>query len=244
MIRLVSNTAEAAPSSWETVPLGAFAAAVVEGAQQSRAVTHGCVAKRGPLVVAVNGRSGAGKSTLARTLAEALDEAGHRVALLAADDLMWWEPMWEWAPLAIGGVLGPLQQGESVHFTPPQWRARGRPGAIRIAADTEVVLFEGVGSSQQAFTDYLDASIWVQSDHVTARQEGVARDIASGVNGDPVEAAAFWDDWDASESAFLEQDQPWDRAGWTVLGNNVDAWPPGAVRVARPALVQWRSAQA
>ena len=133
---------------------------------------------------------------------------------------MWWEPMWQWAPLAIDGVFEALRRGQGVALVPPMWREKGREGSIEIPQDTEVVIFEGVGASQIAFAEYLDASIWVQSDYLVARRLGLARDIAHGGNGDAEESERFWDEWDASECAFLEEDMPWHRADFTVLGTS------------------------
>ena len=217
MITLAPNTGELRVTSWEEVALPDFAGLVIERALANRDVRRA----RGPAIIAINGRSGAGKSTLTRALAEACPDAGlEKVVILEADDLMWWEPMWQWAPLAIDGVFEALRRGQGVALVPPMWREKGREGSIEIPQDTEVVIFEGVGASQIAFAEYLDASIWVQSDYLVARRLGLARDIAHGGNGNTEESERFWDEWDASECTFLEEDMPWHRADFTVLGTS------------------------
>ena len=217
MITLAPNTKEPRVESWEDIALPDFAKLVIEQARQN----HDARGALGPTIIAINGRSGAGKSTLTRALAEACSRAGlGDAAILEADDLMWWEPMWQWAPLAIDGVFEALRRGQGVALVPPMWREKGREGSIEIPQDTEVVIFEGVGASQIAFAEYLDASIWVQSDYLVARRLGLARDIAHGGNGDAEESERFWDEWDASECAFLEEDMPWHRADFTVLGTS------------------------
>ena len=180
MITLAPNTGELRVTSWEEVALRDFAGLVIERALANRDVRRA----RGPAIIAINGRSGAGKSTLTRALAEACPDAGlEKVVILEADDLMWWEPMWQWAPLAIDGVFEALRRGQGVALVPPMWREKGREGSIEIPQDTEVV-------------------------------------IAHGGNGDAEESERFWDEWDASECTFLEEDMPWHRADFTVLGTS------------------------
>ena len=170
---------------------------------------------RRPMIIAVDGRSGSGKSTLAAMLVR---ESG--ASLIATDDLAWWAPMFEWAEMAIEGVLRPIRDGRGCDFVPPAWIERGRGGAITVPPDAGVVVIEGVGASQQAFEGLIDISIWVQSDYRVARRLGIARDIASGVNGDAKESEAFWDQWMESENVFFETDRPWDRADLIVMGTS------------------------
>jgi hypothetical protein len=64
----------------------------------------------------------------------------------------------------------------------------------------------------------IDAAIWVQSDADAARQLGIERDIANGLNGDRDAAIAFWDEWAAAEERLLEDEAPWSRANVFVAG--------------------------
>ncbi len=227
MIELFPGTTEPQVRTWQDEELAAFAVSVLDRA----AARHAISGRRGPVVIAVDGRSGAGKSTFAKRLATAAQGAGKSAVCLEADDVMWWEPMWQWAPVADRGIFGPLSAGEDIDFVPPQWGLRGRQGSIGVPVGTEVVIWEGVGASQLALARYLDYVIWVQSDCRTARRLGLARDTAAGVNGGTDEAEAFWDQWSESEQIFLETDRPWDRADRVVLGVTEEETPGPYVRV-------------
>ena len=98
-----------------------------------------------------------------------------------------------------------------------------------------VLLLEGVGASQRALRELIDVAVWVQSDYATAERLGIARDIASGVNGDDAAAVAFWHAWMAQENPFLERDHPWTRADLVVAGVGVDVLDdPARLMVAPP----------
>lgn len=183
-----------------------------------------------PLIVAIDGRSGAGKSTLAALIQGALTGA----AIVHTDDLAWNEPYFEWGHLLRDGVLRPLHAGEGVDFRPPAWLARARLGSVRVPAGSTVVIIEGVGAAQRAVGDLLDFSIWVQSDFAEAERRGIARDIADGVNGEAVQATAFWHEWMAHENRYLVADRPWDRADLFVAGTTAIALPPGQLASAPP----------
>jgi hypothetical protein len=186
--------------------------------------------RRGRHVVAVDGRSGAGKSTLARRLQSCL--AGSLVA--SADDLAWHAPMFGWAPQAVEGVLVPFRGGHPVRYRPPAWDVHDRAGHIEVPGDVSVLLFEGVGASQRALAELIDVALWVQSDYATAERLGIARDLASGVNGDDAASVAFWHAWMADENPFLARDRPWTRADLVVAGVGVGVGDPALLMVAPP----------
>ncbi len=174
----------------------------------------GAVPGSGRLVLAVDGRSGAGKSTLARKLADALPGS----AVVSTDDLAWHAPMFGWAELAATGVLRPFLSGDPVRFRPPAWVSRNRPGAITVPETAATLVLEGVGAAQRALMPWLDAALLVQSDFATAERLGIARDVASGVNGDTAQSVAFWHQWMAAEMPFLAAERPWERAAAIVAG--------------------------
>jgi len=180
-------------------------------------------------VLAVDGRSGSGKTTLARRLLAACPGS----ALVSTDDLAWHHSLFDWAPLAVDGVLAPFRRGEEVRYRPPAWDVHGRSGELLVPAGTRVLLLEGVGASQASLAGHLDAAVWVQSDFATAARLGIARDIASGVNGDPDQAAAFWREWEAQEIPFLQRERPWERADVIVAGTGSP--PDEALWVAAPS---------
>ena len=97
---------------------------------------------------------------------------------------------------------------------------------------TDVVLVEGVGANQREFADLIDFTIWTQSDQAEAERRGIARDIASGVNGDAEQSAAFWHEWMAHETRFLAEERPWERADLIVAGTDVIPLDTGQFAVA------------
>ncbi|HEY6743915.1 MAG TPA: hypothetical protein VI110_16265 [Lapillicoccus sp.] len=166
--------------------------------------------RTGPLVVAVDGRGAGGKSTVADRLAEVVGGA----VVVHTDDVAWHHGFFDWDGLLLEGILGPLSRGDDVAFRPPAWVERGREGEIAVPALAAVLLVEGVGSSREALTPWLDAAVWVQSDADEAYRRGIERDVAAGRNR--AEALAFWDEWMAQEVPFLAADRPWERADLVV----------------------------
>jgi hypothetical protein len=161
-----------------------------------------------PRLIAVDGRSGGGKTTFAERIAGGVT----RGAMVHTDDVAWWQSRFDWALLLADGVLDPLRCGRAVAFRPPAWETRGRDGAIEVPAGCEVVVVEGVGASRKSLAPLLDATVWVQSDIVDARERCIARD------GGTEEARAFFDDWASEEEPFLAADRPWERANEIVAG--------------------------
>ncbi|MEV6286704.1 hypothetical protein [Kribbella sp. NPDC051770] len=199
---------------WEPVGIGAFAERVLSTR---------------PLVVAVDGRSGSGKSTLAGRLAAAIAGA----AVVHGDDVAWNAPMFGWSELLAKGVLEPVRRGEAVSYRPPAWEEHGRGGAIEVPVDASLVVVEGVGVGRRDLAGLVDVLVWVQSDLAEAERQGIARDVASGVNGDAEAAAQFWREWMESEVPFLERDKPWERADFVIAGTGGGEAGGGTVHVAR-----------
>lgn len=195
---------------WQSVPLADFAAEIPRSGERT--------------VIAVDGRGGAGKSTLADALAAQLPAA----EVIHTDDLAWHEPLFGWDHL-LRDLFSRIRAGGEVSFTPPAWVARGRQGALTVAAETRTVILEGTRSSS---TGCQDLMIWVQSDRDEARRRGLERDAQEGVNGDAAESAAFWDTWEESEREHLRSHRPWDSADIVVLGTSGLSTPSGHVSVA------------
>ncbi|UZX05611.1 hypothetical protein F8G81_19795 [Arthrobacter sp. CDRTa11] len=159
-----------------------------------------------PWIVAVDGRSGAGKTTLVNRLLARVPDSD----VVHTDDVAWHLSFFDWADELRDGVLEPLLQGEAVHYRPPGWVARGRPGAIALPSGRSVVWVEGSGSSRRALSDLLDASIWVQCDNLEARRRLLSRDGQ--------EEQDLHREWEAQEIPFLLEDRPWERATVIVAG--------------------------
>lgn len=191
----------------------------------------------GPLVVAVDGRSAGGKSTLAA----ALQRQAAASAVVHTDDVAWHHAFFDWADLLREGVLAAARRGEAVRYRPPAWDERGRAGSIDVPAGTDLLLVEGVGAGRRGLADVLDAVVWVQSDAAEAERRGIARDVASGENGDAAQTAEFWREWAAQEEPFLAADRPWERSCAVVLGTPPPGLAAGEVLLARSG---WLSASA
>lgn len=184
---------------------------------------------RRPRIIAIDGRGGSGKTTLAAALAEELG-----ATVVHADDLAWHEPLFGWRD-RLDELLTAVRAGDGVSYRPPQWRARGREDAIEVPAGCPVVVVEGTGASQSG--DSVDVVVWVQADADEAERRGIARDLASGVNGDEEETVAFWRDWMAHEVPFLARERPWEQAYAVVAGTPVIALSEGEWAVADGPLI-------
>ncbi len=159
-----------------------------------------------PWIVAVDGRSGSGKTTLVEQLLAQVPDS----AAVHTDDVAWHLSFFDWGDELRDGVLEPLLRGEAVHYRPPGWVARERPGAIAVPAGRSVVWVEGSGSSRRALSNLIDASIWVQCDNVEARRRLRARDGQ--------EEEELHREWEEEEIPFLLEDRPWERAAVIVDG--------------------------
>lgn len=161
-----------------------------------------------PLILAVDGRSACGKTTIAARLCALVPGA----AVVHSDDVAWWESFFGWDHLMASGILEPLHRGAAVRYRPPAWEARGREGAIEVAAGRPLVIIEGVGVSRRSLAPLLDGALWIQSDMHEARRRGIERDGATPAD------IAFWDEWDREELPFMANDRPWERALAVVCG--------------------------
>lgn len=197
---------ESDAGSWRVEPFTRFIGRLdaVMGRQRER-----------PRFLAVDGRSAGGKTTIAQRLQDALPSA----AVVHTDDIAWNHSFFEWTDILVQHVLEPLRAGADVSYRPDAWAAHGRAGGIDVGA-AELVIVEGVGSSQQALASRFDATIWVRSDFAEAERRGLIRD------GGDAAAAAFWQEWMEAETPFLADDRPWERATVIVAGTPDLAYDP------------------
>jgi hypothetical protein len=202
-------------ADWRIRPLADVAAELLDRLEPGRQV------------IAVDGRGGSGKSTLAHRLADQVPDA----VIVGTDDIAWNESIFGWSHLLVDGVLRPFRAGDAVTYRPPAWDRGRRPGAIEVPGTTRVLIIEGVGASRTELVPWLSAAIWVQSDFAEAERRGLARDIASGVNGDAESTIAFWHTWMAEELPFFIRDRPWERSDLIVAGTSPTLLPDGAVAV-------------
>lgn len=168
-------------------------------------------------IIGIDGRSRSGKTTLAGRL------AGEGIVVIHTDDVAWHHSFFDWTETLVTNLLRPLRdEGLPVSFTPSPWVERGRPGRIDIPDGTRIVVVEGVGAARAELSDWLDATIWVETSPELAM--GRTRELDR-------EPAGFVEDWMRAENAHLQRDQPWMRATAIVRGGD-PAPCDGTVRVA------------
>ena len=167
-----------------------------------------------PRVVAIAGRAGSGKSTMVARLAYTVPFS----AVVHTDDVAWHHSYFGWSELLIDGVLRPAREGREIHYRPPAWDQRERPGAIEVPASTRWLFIEGTGAARRELDGLIDATVWVQSDLKEAERRGIARDVEQGVNGDLEQATLFWHQWQREEVPFMEHHRSWECADIIVAG--------------------------
>jgi hypothetical protein len=167
--------------------------------------------RRGPFLLAIDGRSSNGKSTLAGRIA-VLTPAS---AVVHTDDLAWWHSRLGWDDLLLTEVIAPLGRGDPVDYRPTPWVERRRAGSIRLPAGLDLVVIEGVGAGRSTLAGSMGAIIWVQAD----------LDVSEHRNRRRVEAgeldAAGYAAWMAEESPFQDTERTWERADLVVSGSAV-----------------------
>jgi hypothetical protein len=141
-----------------------------------------------------------------------------------------------WAPLDLGNLLRQVLAPVAPRNGPvvPAVDGRGasatdhRPGPRTAATEpsrcpggTDLLVVEGVGAGRRELSEFLDVVVWVQPDFVQAERRGIARDTASGVNGNEEGTIAFWHRWMDEELRFLAADRPWERTDVVVAGTPV-----------------------
>lgn len=161
-----------------------------------------------PLLVGVDGRSSSGETSLAHTIEHAV--AGS--STVHADDVAWHHSVFGWDDLLVDGVLVPLHRGQAVHYRPPAWNQRHRPGAITVPAHRSLVVIEGVGVGRRALTHMLDRLVWVQADQAEVDRREATRVAAGEVT------RAIQKLWLREEIPFLADQQPWTRADLIIAG--------------------------
>jgi hypothetical protein len=215
-VAMVLGEGEPAAGPWRVERLTRFAQLLVDvvGASLGR-----------PAIVALDGRSSSGKTTLAHRLEQAVPGA----VTVHTDDIAWWHSFFGWADLLASGVLEPIRRGQAVAFRPPAWDERGRPGAIELPADANLVIVEGVGASRREIGHLLDVAVWVQADLSAIERRNAAR-VAAGETNPSVVAR-----WMQEEYPFVADQRPWERALVVVAGTPELPHDPSTEVVLAPA---------
>lgn len=122
-------------------------------------------------IIAIDGPAGAGKSTLAEHLSAAL-ALKYRVQVLHMDDLYngWQNAFDHHLADSLITIAKAHQSMKEISISRFDWhQGEYRPPELLPAA--ELLIFEGVGSSQTPIREFLSASIWIEID----RQKGIER---------------------------------------------------------------------
>jgi hypothetical protein len=154
-------------------------------------------------------------------------------AVVHTDDVAWNHAYFDWGGLMAENIIKPLRRGEAVEFRPAAWVEQHRPGAIRVAAGTDVVWIEGTGIIREELVGWIDASIWVQGDLDEQERRLAARDGDSAAQRRHVAA------WLAEELPFVLREQPWRKATFIVAGTAELPHDPHSEIVVAPAVSSW-----
>lgn len=156
-------------------------------------------------IIAIDGCGGSGKSTFAARLAKVLD-----CSIVHTDDFASWDNPLDWYPRMIEQVMEPLRKNETGLYQRYDWDKRDLAEWHQIAPELFVIV-EGVSSSRKEFRDFLTYRIYVETDRETRLQRGLERD--------GMDALEFWQGWMAQEDAYLQRDDPIQRADIVVAGD-------------------------
>jgi Mrp family chromosome partitioning ATPase len=161
-------------------------------------------------VLALDGRSGAGKTTVAAGLAAAA--ALPDAAVVDLDAICpGWDGLAAAPRLLVEHVLEPLSQGRPAGYPRWDWEA-DRPAGWHPLEPPELhlLLIEGIGCGAQVCARYLSGLLWLEA------PAGLRRDRALARDGDTY--APNWQRWADQEQAYLDAEQPWERADLVLDG--------------------------
>ncbi len=127
-------------------------------------------------IIAIDGPAGGGKTTLAGHLMASLS-LKYKCVVLHMDDLYnGWEGAFDrHLTDALTGACDSHQKSKRYSLSFYNWSA-GRYEAAQEIPEAELLILEGVGSSQEAIRPFLTASIWIDIDPSVGFQRVIARD--------------------------------------------------------------------
>jgi uridine kinase len=161
-----------------------------------------------PLVLAIDGPAGSGKSTLAGEIARAF--AGtYDIEVIHLDELYngWAEALSEELFQKIAQLITAQQAGKAIELAIYDWSAGSFSGSREIKA-VQLLIVEGVGSSNQVLHADLTTSIWLDIDQSTGLARVLERD------GDEIRDEMV--KWQKMESEYFARDLTRERADFIL----------------------------
>ena len=161
-----------------------------------------------PLVLAIDGPAGSGKSTLASEIARAFAgtydlEVIHLDELYNGWDLALSEDLFQ----RIAQLIAAQRAGDATDLAIYDWSALTFSGSRQIKA-TQLLIIEGVGSSNQLLKGFLTTSIWLDIDQSTGLARVLERD------GEEIRDEMI--KWQRMESEYFTRDLTRERADFIL----------------------------
>ena len=161
-----------------------------------------------PLILAIDGPAGSGKSTLAGEIARAF--AGtYEIEVIHLDDLYngWAEALSEELFQRIAQLITAQRVGKAIELAIYDWSAAALSGSREVKA-VQLLIIEGVGSSNQLLQENLTTSIWLDIDQSTGLARVLERD------GDEIRDEML--KWQKMESEYFARDLTRERADFIL----------------------------
>ena len=161
-----------------------------------------------PLILAIDGPAGSGKSTLAGEIARAF--AGtYDIEVIHLDELYngWAEALSEELFQKIAQLIAAQRAGKAIELAIYDWSAAAFSGSREVKA-VQLLIVEGVGSSNRLLHVNLTTSIWLDIDQSTGLARVLERD------GDEIRDEML--KWQKMESEYFARDLTRERADFIL----------------------------
>ena len=161
-----------------------------------------------PLILAIDGPAGSGKSTLASEIARAF--AGtYDIEVIHLDELYngWAEALSQELFQRISEVISAQRAGTAIELAIYDWSAAAFSGSREVKA-VQLLIIEGVGSSNHLLHANLTTSIWLDIDQSTGLARVLERD------GDEIRDEMV--KWQKMESEYFARDLTRERADFIL----------------------------
>jgi len=161
-----------------------------------------------PLILAIDGPAGSGKSTLASEIARAF--AGtYDIEVIHLDELYngWAEALSQELFQRISHVIAAQRAGTAIELAIYDWSAAAFSGSREVKA-VQLLIIEGVGSSNHLLHANLTTSIWLDIDQSTGLARVLERD------GDEIREEMV--KWQKMESEYFARDLTRERADFIL----------------------------